>query len=182
MIEQQFNNLERVVASNGLVECAQAPTCDLVGIRSVLEQKLYYVVIVPVRLPQKHDRQAVRCQFATSDKNGQRAIIISLRTMVCNFAIVGVSAALEQKPRQLRVMCNSGGAIKDAFEFRLWLMFLLKKSGIRARPRIQQRRCRSNKSRRAIGIQSEIAGKAKVRECVPIVRASFHRRVLWIER
>ena len=158
------------------------PTGHSIRISAVLQQKLDAIRIVPVGFAKKHSRQAVIVDLATLDQDFESRVIASFRRMIRSFLVVRIGAPFKQQLRQLRVVGNSGGAVKHALPLRPGLVVLLPKAGIGARSRVKQRRRRKHETVRSGTIKPEVFREAQVSQRIPFEGTSLCCRTSRIER
>ena len=120
MVEQQRDDLEPVVARDGVMERGEAPAPLVVGVGAVLEQVLDAIDVMPVVLPDQHHRQVVGGELATLDERLERIVVVALRRVIRHLVIVRVGAALDEQARERRMVGDSRGAVERALPHRAW--------------------------------------------------------------
>jgi len=74
MVQQHFDDLERVVRSRWRCQGRLSPSRQAIGIDAVLEQPRDAVVIVPVGLAKQDHREAVVGELSAVDEDLQAAL------------------------------------------------------------------------------------------------------------
>jgi len=137
----QFLTFKIIVAPNCLVKSGQSPVCDSIWIGAVFEQEFDPRVIVPVTFSEEHRGKAVPGGSSDAHEDLQCPIITTLRRVVCHLAVVWIGATLQQQLREFGMVRNSGSPVENAFEFRIRLVIVFKKSCFGTRARVQERGC-----------------------------------------
>ena len=138
VVQEYFNVLEGIVATDGLMEGSQTPRRHVIGVGAVLEQKRDPLMMMPIRFPKQHRRKAVRCKPSAIDECLDHTKLEAFRRVIDDLTVVGVRTALKQEPRQIDVMCHTGRPVKRALPFGRRLVVHVEKPCRRARARIEE--------------------------------------------
>ena len=175
MVEEHLDHDKPVVAPQRLMQRGEAPDGHGVGVGAVLEDELEALLVVPVALAEKHGGDTGSVELAALEKDLRDGVVVAFGHVVRSLAVVGVGSAGEQEAGEIGVVGYGGGTVHDALELR-WLAGIvigLVPTGVGACPGVEERLGGANESRRAGGVEAEIAREAEVCEGVPAVRATF---------
>jgi hypothetical protein len=136
-----------------------------IGVGTVLEQIPDTLVVVPVVLPDQHEREVLGSDAPGLHDELQGRAVVALRRVIDDLLVVGVRASLEEQAGQLGVMGDTGRAVERGLEFRVRPSG--PKPGIGIGARIEQRGGGSDERVRARLVQAQIPGEAQMDEGVP---------------
>ena len=156
-----------------MVEGPRPATRLSIDVDATLEQPFHAVVIVPVVFAQQHHREVVIGEPAGVDQQLHRAVVERLRRVVDSLLVVGIRTALEQQPRQVRVMGHAGSAVQRALPRGRRLVVGVEEARRGARARVEECRRGVNEGRRSRGLEPQVLGEAKAGERIPSTRPAL---------
>lgn len=180
VVKEEFDDDEAVIAAEGLVERGVSPSSDGVGVGAVFESELDAVLVVPVGLAQEDGVEAVLIEPAAFEEELEDGVVVGFHNVVWGLFVVGIGAAIEEEFCEAGMAGDSGGSVDGAFESGAWSRVVdhFVPAGVGAGSGVEEKGCRVDEGFGTGFVEAEIAGKAEVREGVPLVRPAFGGGVL----
>ncbi len=141
----------------------------------MLEHHAQTLGIMPVALAQQERAQTQRVELVAFEQDLQHRVVASLYHVIWRLFIVGIGAAIEQQPRQFRMLRDSGRAVDRRFDHgpRIRMVDHLDPAGVSARAGIEQSAGGAHKGVGARTIEPEVSRETEISEGVPAAGPAF---------